>query len=221
MTDRNCCDGLCEQGRSCPYRECLHADRLASAEARLFCGGGGSDGLRGHPRHVGADLAVGVVGMTAQPEALRLAALLDAHQFDEPHEAAAELRRLHAQRDALLEALKKAEENGCATVYSNEDDECGDKGSQQALEALEGFAYHGKAAGWPETITNRSGGGGNQMTQITIDRALVEQGLETIEGLTRDRLFTAEWAGKHGATIAALRTALAQPPRAGHRSNDE
>jgi hypothetical protein len=48
------------------------------------------------------------------------------------------------------------------------------------------------------------------MTQITIDRALVEQGLETIEGLTRDRLFTAEWAGKHGATIAALRTALAQ-----------
>jgi hypothetical protein len=25
---------------------------------------------------------------------------------------------------------------------------------EQALEALEGFAYHGKAAGWPETITN-------------------------------------------------------------------
>jgi len=21
MSDRNCCDGLCEQGRSCPYRE--------------------------------------------------------------------------------------------------------------------------------------------------------------------------------------------------------
>jgi hypothetical protein len=32
------------------------------------------------------------------------------------------------QRDALLEALKEAEENGCATVYSNEDDECGAKG---------------------------------------------------------------------------------------------
>jgi hypothetical protein len=48
------------------------------------------------------------------------------------------------------------------------------------------------------------------MTQITIDRALVEQVLETIEGLTRDRLFTAEWAGKHGATIAALRAAMAQ-----------
>ena len=48
------------------------------------------------------------------------------------------------------------------------------------------------------------------MTQIMIDRALVEQVLETIEGLTRDRLFTAEWARVHGATIAALRTALAQ-----------
>jgi hypothetical protein len=49
------------------------------------------------------------------------------------------------------------------------------------------------------------------MNMITIDRALVEQALETIEGLTRDRLFTAEWARVHGATIAALRTALAQP----------
>ena len=48
--------------------------------------------------------------MNTQPEALRLAALLDAHQFDEPHAAAAELRRLHAQRDALLEALKEAAE---------------------------------------------------------------------------------------------------------------
>ena len=88
-----------------------------------------------------------------QPEALRLADALDAHQFDEPHAAAAELRRLHAelerckavcsatseswradaeswnaQRDSLLEALKKAEENGCATVYFNEYDECGAKG---------------------------------------------------------------------------------------------
>jgi hypothetical protein len=26
--------------------------------------------------------------------------------------------------------------------------------AQQALGALEGFAYHGKAAGWPETITS-------------------------------------------------------------------
>jgi hypothetical protein len=40
---------------------------------------------------------------------------------------------------------------------------CGDGGNQmttlreaaqQALGALEGFAYHGKAAGWPETITS-------------------------------------------------------------------
>jgi hypothetical protein len=45
---------------------------------------------------------------------------------------------------------------------------------------------------------------------MQIDRAVVEQALETIEGLTRDRLFTAEWAGKHGVTIAALRAALAQ-----------
>ncbi len=42
--------------------------------------------------------------------------------------AATEIRRLHAQRDALLEALKKAEENGCSTVYANEYDECGAKG---------------------------------------------------------------------------------------------
>ena len=65
--------------------------------------------------------------MTQQPEALRLAALLDAHQFDEPHATAAELHWLHAscedyaqhkqrqdqrvlelkaQRDALLEVLR-------------------------------------------------------------------------------------------------------------------
>ena len=90
-------------------------------------------------------------------EALRLAdALMTLFPSREDGErAAAELRRLHAenevmrnvanrgghiavamsriadleaQRDALLEALKEAEENGCATVYSNEDDECGAKG---------------------------------------------------------------------------------------------
>jgi hypothetical protein len=43
--------------------------------------------------------------MTAQPEALRLADLLDAHQFDEPHAAAAELRRLHAENAAIAAAL--------------------------------------------------------------------------------------------------------------------
>lgn len=49
--------------------------------------------------------------MTTKPEALRLAGALDAHQFDEPHAAAAELRRLakaEAQRDALLGLLKEA-----------------------------------------------------------------------------------------------------------------
>jgi hypothetical protein len=88
-------------------------------------------------------------------EALRLADELMTlfPSREEGERAAAELRRLHAenevmrnvanrgghmptmsriaveaQRDALLEALKEAEENGCATVYSNEDDECGAKG---------------------------------------------------------------------------------------------
>ena len=49
--------------------------------------------------------------MSAQPEVLRLADELDAipetgADPDLIQEAAAELRRLHAQRDALLEALK-------------------------------------------------------------------------------------------------------------------
>ena len=49
-----------------------------------------------------------------QPEALRLAAALDAYWgaengHDRERQAAAELRRLHAQRDALLEALKQIE----------------------------------------------------------------------------------------------------------------
>jgi hypothetical protein len=84
----------------------------------------------------------------SKTEALRLAdALMTLFPSREEGErAAAELRRLHAElerckqvcaataegwrveRDALLEALKEAEENGCATVYSNEDDECGAKG---------------------------------------------------------------------------------------------
>lgn len=42
-------------------------------------------------------------------EALRLADALDAHQFDEPHAAAAELRRLVAQRDLLVQVLKDCE----------------------------------------------------------------------------------------------------------------
>lgn len=47
--------------------------------------------------------------MTNQSEALRLADALDAHQFDEPHAAAAELRRLVAQRDQLVRVLKDCE----------------------------------------------------------------------------------------------------------------
>lgn len=44
----------------------------------------------------------------AQPEALRLADALDFWPQSDCSEAAAELRRLYAQRDALLEALKLA-----------------------------------------------------------------------------------------------------------------
>jgi hypothetical protein len=49
--------------------------------------------------------------MTTQPEALRLADELEApvgtqSTYSAMQQAAAELRRLHAQRDALLEALK-------------------------------------------------------------------------------------------------------------------
>ena len=45
--------------------------------------------------------------MKTQPEALRLADLLEMGSIWQDQErAAAELRRLHAQRDALLEALK-------------------------------------------------------------------------------------------------------------------
>ena len=28
MSDRQCCDGLCEQGRSCPYRETVTLEDL-------------------------------------------------------------------------------------------------------------------------------------------------------------------------------------------------
>jgi len=52
--------------------------------------------------------------MSNQPEALRLADALNCVRDDDcgycqPCVIAAELRRLHAQRDALLEALKKLE----------------------------------------------------------------------------------------------------------------
>ena len=44
--------------------------------------------------------------MTEQCEALRLADLLDAHQFDEPHAAAAELRRLVAENESLRQIVE-------------------------------------------------------------------------------------------------------------------
>ena len=49
--------------------------------------------------------------MTTQPDALRLADALDAYctPQDVAEQAAAELRRFHTQRAALLEALKNIE----------------------------------------------------------------------------------------------------------------
>ncbi len=49
--------------------------------------------------------------MNTQPEALRLADELERYHGEYPTctESAAELRRLHAQRDAVLEALKAVE----------------------------------------------------------------------------------------------------------------
>ena len=84
--------------------------------------------------------------MTEKNEALRLADALgnleatghcsDSVSLTDRSEAiadaaAAELRRLsavEAQRDALLGALKKAEENGCANAYATEGDVCGERG---------------------------------------------------------------------------------------------
>ena len=69
--------------------------------------------------------------MSTQPEALRLADRLDlwGDQGD-LLEAAAELRRLHAQRDALLEALQDL----CDTLG-----ECGmTEKARAAIKAVEG-----------------------------------------------------------------------------------
>ena len=43
-------------------------------------------------------------------------------------EADAEIAKLRAERNALLEVLELAVESGCAIVFANEDDECGEKG---------------------------------------------------------------------------------------------
>ena len=44
--------------------------------------------------------------MTTQPEALRLAGVLDNYGYKDTDDAAAELRRLHEVNQDLLEALK-------------------------------------------------------------------------------------------------------------------
>ena len=46
--------------------------------------------------------------MTTQPEALRLAGVLDNYGYKDTDDAAAELRRLHEVNQELLEALKDA-----------------------------------------------------------------------------------------------------------------
>ena len=57
-----------------------------------------------------------------KPEALRLADLIRSrHGNDINDEAAAELRRLHAQRDALLEACKRALEQISPNYYRTRD----------------------------------------------------------------------------------------------------
>jgi hypothetical protein len=65
--------------------------------------------------------------VSEQPEALQLADYLDLPHVGQ-HRSATELRRLHSVNAELLEALKLALENGCQTVYANEDDEIGRKG---------------------------------------------------------------------------------------------
>ena len=53
--------------------------------------------------------------MTEKNEALRLAEFCDGNVLYQP--AAIELRRLHAQRDALLEALKTVEWHGQGSCW--------------------------------------------------------------------------------------------------------
>jgi len=46
---------------------------------------------------------------------------------------------------------------------------------------------------------------------MTTENQLLREALQTIKDLMHDRLFTAEWASKHGATVAKLEAALTQP----------
>ena len=63
--------------------------------------------------------------MKTQPEALRLAAVLDNYGYADTDASAAELRRLHEVNQELLEALKHArtlveEWGNCASQYEQE-----------------------------------------------------------------------------------------------------
>ena len=46
---------------------------------------------------------------------------------------------------------------------------------------------------------------------MTTENQLLREALQTIKDLMHDRLFTAEWASKHGATVAKLEAALTHP----------
>ena len=71
--------------------------------------------------------------MSTQPEALRLADELEVEHYPWPRlPAAAELRRLHAQRDALLEALRVFV--SCAYPVSTEIDERGHSWTEAYLD---------------------------------------------------------------------------------------
>jgi hypothetical protein len=73
--------------------------------------------------------------MTTQPEALRLADALEAWALGKPtnhREAAAELRRLHAVNDELLEALK--------VLLNNNEYLTGEPAARAAIAKTEGQA---------------------------------------------------------------------------------
>jgi hypothetical protein len=66
--------------------------------------------------------------MNEKPEALRLADEIHREFGCRAVDAAAELRRQHAEIERLREALAAALDNGCRTVYLNEDDDVGCRG---------------------------------------------------------------------------------------------
>ena len=70
--------------------------------------------------------------MTEQPEALRLADLLEQDRPAHAHEAAAELRRLHTEGEAWKRWCQEAEERGAAL----------EQAGRQALKALQAYGAH-------------------------------------------------------------------------------